>query len=77
MIRYWIVVYIFQHIAMTIGPLPYDRSECIKRAMVKQDEIAEKFKYGLVLPKLKGDNREVTEKDVKVVCVSSPTKPAL
>lgn len=73
--KLWMVVYIFNEVAMSVGPLPYDMVECEQRRLVKQEETDAMFRAGLKLPKIDGDNREVTQADITTVCITSETRP--
>lgn len=73
--KLWMVVYIFNNVAMTVGPLPYDMPKCEVRRLVRQEETDAMFRAGLKLPKVEGDDREVTQADITMACVQSETRP--
>jgi hypothetical protein len=74
-VKLWIVVYIFGKVAMSVGPLPYDKIECEQRRLVKQEEVDAIFRTGIKLPKVQGDDREVTQADVRIACTESQERP--
>lgn len=76
--KLWIVVYILNQTASTIGPLPYDMIECQQRVLVKRSEVDAAFRlHGNVLPPMGGVTKEVRPEDVRIECVESPERPKL
>lgn len=73
----WIVIYLLGVMASTIGPLPYDKNECARRAAEKQTEVAQTFilKNLANNPDMVIEGKRITIDDVKIVCVVSDKRP--
>lgn len=91
MMKLWLVVYIFNEVAMSVGPLPYDRITCDVRRLVKQEEVDAIFRgdgklperyvdaifrgYDGKLPERDALGREVTRGDFRIACIESEERP--
>jgi hypothetical protein len=74
------VILVAGKIEMTIGPLPYDKEECVDRAVgVSHDLSRAAEKYNRVLPPIPGNPSSVTIRisDVSIRCVESQDRPKL
>jgi hypothetical protein len=75
MLKIWIVITVLGHVSETIGPVPYEMSECRLRVAEKMQSIHAKFLAGLILPPLNG--KRLTEEDVKMTCLEAYDRPVL
>lgn len=65
----WIVIYIAGAVAETIGPLPYDMDECLKRTAEKSAEIDAQFAQRSTIGGM-------VRTDIRIECIRSERRPA-
>lgn len=74
----WMVVTLAGHLALSIGPLPYDVDECRARAAEKKAEMDRAYveKDLAHSPQMLIDGRQITMAEAVVSCVLSDKRPA-
>lgn len=72
--KLWMVITIFGLNGAVIGPLPYDKEECLFRASVREANIQQNYNP-INPPKYKG--KIVLPDDIKYLCVFRDKRPQL
>lgn len=75
--KLWFVVTIFGKVSMTVGPIPSDDlARYLQYRATQWESVEALFRGGNQLPKIDGDDREITIGDVSYICHSADQRPA-